>query len=420
MDVLKQLFDKDEALHNHPDRHKARYELLEAVQYDFVNWLGETKYMYGLTDIPPSRFSNPNGLWDHSPFLCGVGLEEGLEEAYRYSFLAIDMLPEPVVLVHLHNMLVQKGYITKPVGMYATLQNFFPDSFFIGGKVPTSNFDQALLARTSKVRARRSAAHETDDDIRELKVNHFFKQKSYLMECSWADWNPDRIPDSNIPLPTALGLHRISQTKRVTDPITGQKRMEDTDLVNRARALGIPEKDLMKWATSLPFKEQQIPGSLRESMIPEGYKMGRLPQLGSKGTNHNMSSDSFLTLLQVDICNDICGTTPFSGFNYIWAMARCMLLFHQFEDELAKLRNPLYVQAYETDRLWQKHKRVGLAYLALQSQDEECLRVMAREFQNSRAGFTDHIYWKNLETESSIKQKLSESDDGAQDQCVVM
>ncbi|OCK74477.1 hypothetical protein K432DRAFT_420287 [Lepidopterella palustris CBS 459.81] len=41
---------------------------------DFVNWLGESKYMYGLTTIPPSCFSNTkaNGLWEYSPFLCGM------------------------------------------------------------------------------------------------------------------------------------------------------------------------------------------------------------------------------------------------------------------------------------------------------------------------------------------------------------
>lgn len=37
---------------------------------------GESKYMHGLTTIPPSRFSssNPNGLQEYSPFLCGVGM----------------------------------------------------------------------------------------------------------------------------------------------------------------------------------------------------------------------------------------------------------------------------------------------------------------------------------------------------------
>ena len=53
-----------------------------------MQWLGETKYAYVLNTIAPYRFSNTNanGLWDYSPFLCGVGLAEALELAYSMNF----------------------------------------------------------------------------------------------------------------------------------------------------------------------------------------------------------------------------------------------------------------------------------------------------------------------------------------------
>ncbi|KAI1162817.1 hypothetical protein F5B18DRAFT_622278 [Nemania serpens] len=425
--VLKQLFEKDGALHGDFNRHTASYDILEAVQFDFINWLGESKYMAGLTDIPPSRFSttNSNGLWEYSPFLCGVGLEEGLRDAYRYSFIVLDTLPEPVLLVHLHNMLVQKGYIAEPVGLYASFEELFPSAFFTDGKVPTSNFGEALQARTAKLSSRRPRARGTVDDVMELRTARFFKSKSYLMACHEAGWNPDRIPDVDIPMPSLLGFYRISQTKRIVNPVTGQKRMEDTDLVNRARARGLSDEDIMKWPafpSSVAIGAQPLPEAVREGLIPEGYTMGSLPETGSKGGSRKLSGRDLLEMLKLDVSNDICGDIPLSSLNYVWTMARFMMLFHQFERELGKLRNPLYVQAYETDPLWRNHKRVGLAYLALHVQDEECLKVMAREFQNPRAGFMNHIYWDDLASTilHGEEPRPNRMDDGPPDQCSVM
>ncbi|KAI0506199.1 hypothetical protein F5B22DRAFT_470697 [Xylaria bambusicola] len=427
VDILRQLFQKDGILHGDLKRHEANYQLLEAVQYDFINWLGESKYMSGLTNIAPSRFTttNSNGLWEYSPFLCGVGLEEGLREAYQYSFVVLDTLPEPVLLIHLHNMLVQKGYIAKPVGLFASFQDLFTTAFFTNGRVPTSNFGEALLERVAELRTRRPRVRRTVDDVKELRNNQFFKTKSYLMACYAAGWNPDRIPDSDIPMPSLLGVYRISQAKHITDPATGKKRLEDTYLVKLARARGISEEDLMAYDMTPPSEirtEQPIPEALRKAMVPEGYTVGSLPGIRGMGGKLELSGPDLLALFKVDISNDICGDVPLSSLNYVSTMARFMVLFMQFESELDKLRNPLYVQAYETDRQWQKHKRVGLAYLALHLQDEECLRVMAHEFQNPRAGFMNHIYWEDLESTIRCGQQpsLKRTSGAFHDQCTVM
>lgn len=73
--MLKQLLERDSMMHGSPSRHQAQIDMLEGLMWDFRDWLGESKYMYGLTTLPPSRFSdsNSNGLWEYSPFLCGVG-----------------------------------------------------------------------------------------------------------------------------------------------------------------------------------------------------------------------------------------------------------------------------------------------------------------------------------------------------------
>lgn len=136
-DILKQLLEQPP---NQPWVHSAKHgqvtEILEGMLWDFRDWLGESKYKYGLNTIPPSRFSHAdsNGLWEYSPFLCGVGLTEGLEMAYLLGMWIWDQLPEVMYMVHLHNMLVQRGYIKQPVGLYASLAEIFPCSSSRMGK----------------------------------------------------------------------------------------------------------------------------------------------------------------------------------------------------------------------------------------------------------------------------------------------
>lgn len=141
VDILIQLLERDSTLHSDPNRHAQQSEILREIGDDFVDWLGESKYMYGLPTIPPSLFShtNFNGLWEYSPFLCGVDLMEALEIAYNVNYWIWDKMPEPMCITHLHNMLVQKGRI-KEIGLYASLQQLLPTTFFADGKVPTSDF----------------------------------------------------------------------------------------------------------------------------------------------------------------------------------------------------------------------------------------------------------------------------------------
>lgn len=129
--VLKQLFERDGALHGDMKRHWANYELLEQFHFDYLWWLGESKYKNGLEAIPPSRFShvNSNGLWDYSPFLCGVGLEEALDLAYVPAMLIWDDIPESTMVLHLHNMLVQEGYIKEPNGLLGVLEQLSQIAF---------------------------------------------------------------------------------------------------------------------------------------------------------------------------------------------------------------------------------------------------------------------------------------------------
>lgn len=291
---------------------------------------------------------------------------------------------------------------------YYSLQELFQSSFFANGNISTSDFSQAFLAVVSETGSRRATFQRrairqhvgrTATDIHGLlnaSINRFFKTKSLLRLYREADWVPDRIPDGEVPVPSALAMLRISQTKHVTDPVTGKKVMENTELVKGARSAGIDDATMMMMSSmrQKSSDDQEIPESVLAA-LPEGYKTGRLP--GSDPSKDALRSQELLDLLKLDIISDISGENrPLSSLNYVWVTARFMLLFHHIEDELRRLRNPLWIQAYEGNSLMTREKRVSLTMLALAGEDEECLEVMAKAFQSPRAGFMDHIYWDEL------------------------
>ncbi|KNG89764.1 hypothetical protein ANOM_002006 [Aspergillus nomiae NRRL 13137] len=442
VEVLSQCFEKDAMLHGDPQRHEKINTMLHGLRDDFVNWLGESKYMYGLATIPPSRFShiNANGLWEYSPFLCGAGLMEALELAYGMGLAMWDRVPEPLCVIHLHNMLVQKGYISQPVGLYDTFEKLFAESFYANGKAPTSNFEKAFEARVGPPRSRREtfrrrqlgrqvAKYATDvHGLLDSNTNRFFQAKSFLRLYRAARWVPDRIPDEDIPIPSILGLFRLTEAKRVTDPVTGRIALEDIDLVKRARSVGMDDRSIIEissqWA-SLEH-EQTIDPKVLESIktnMPEGYEAKGLgvstSLLHSTPRKSVLGIAQYLEALKLDIFGEICGDTrPVLSVNYVMVLVCFMILFMRIEDELKSRRNPLWVQAYEGNTAITREKRLSLTALVLAQEDEECMQVMADAFQNLRLGFKGYIYWDDLYKEGSKMEQ--NSDPFGLDTCMVM
>lgn len=445
VDIVKQLLERDSMLHGQPDRHTMHCKILEDVQYDFVNWLGESKYMYGLQTIPSSRFSNrnANGLWEYSPFLCGVGLMESLELGYLVNMMIWDRMPEPFLLVHLHNMLVQKGYVAPAVGLFASLEDIFPTTFFVDGKKPVADFDEALTARIGQTGGRR--AHFERRGIRrnatrsavdihgllDLSANRIFTTKSSLVLYRQAEWDLDRIPDAEVPWPSLLALSRLACTKQITDPLTGAKTMQETDIVKRARAAGIKNAEILRMASSVEHltTERPVPAEILDT-LPEGYSHSRMggPNTSplKKNTQSNFPSRDLLTLVKRDVHDDVCGTRPLSSLNLVWVTSRFLMLFMQIEERLKELRNPLWVETYERpDSSLKWEKRVALVVMALNEScqhygREECLAVMAEMFEEQRMGWMQHIYWDDLATYSEPKGQANEDEEPGDDACVLM
>ena len=263
VEVLGELFEKDAHIHGQPDRHTAKQGLLELAFEDFRDWLGESMYMFGLQTIPPSRFSssNANGLWEYCPLLCGAGLMEALEMSYTLSMMVWDRSKEPILIIHLHNMLVERGYIKKEVGLYMSLQELFPTSFFAGGKAPKSDFLEAFQARLKEgtSRANNAKAHagrqksRTAADLHGLMaswVNTMFQKNSNLLLYREASWNPTRIPDNALASHSCLTYMRLAQTPVEVDA-AGHQRLERTELVDKVLKDGLSEDYILNLRETL-------------------------------------------------------------------------------------------------------------------------------------------------------------------------
>jgi hypothetical protein len=169
-----------------------------------------------------------------------------------------DDIQEPALALHLHNMVVKKAYLQKEVGLYSTIEDLFESSFFPNG-IANDNFSDALVAQTVLGRNDRSSLHQrqalvrnTSKDIYQLlnlSLDRFFKTKAGFMMYYDADWVPEKIPDSAVRIPSLLYLIRLINTERVVDPTTGEKRLKETELVTRPKALGQSEAALLQAAS---------------------------------------------------------------------------------------------------------------------------------------------------------------------------
>jgi hypothetical protein len=369
--------------------------------------------LMALKQPPPSRFSNTdsNGLWEYSPYLSGVGLVEALGLAYSFSFAMWDQIPEPTCIIHLHNMLVQKGYITQKGGLYAAIIATFPTMFFVGGKVPTSDFSGAFSsacgmgisnrAFSQREAIRRNVARTSKNfyEYLDLRANRMFNRTSFLRLCYDADWIPERIPDEEILERSMLALLRMCRSKTILEPAAGEVATERTPLIDHARAEGVTDQMLLIVSNYVEMCRIRAAGPVPDGLDrPElshdiSTIMPAYTQSGG-GKSNGMPNDlDLLEMLKADIFNDVCGKHPFSALNYIWVTARMMFQFIKIEGHLERVRNPLHVRAYEQDPWMAHQKRVSLVGLVLAEQDEECMEIMANAFQEEPANPEDHLYW---------------------------
>lgn len=426
--------------------------ILERLGFEFLDALGKCEIFHNLSALLPSRFAttNPNGAWDYSPFLCGAGLAEGLELLYRSVMILWERMKEPMLVVHLHNMLVQRGCLKQAIPLYSRLGMIFSDSFFSDGQPPTGDYVEAFHSQVNKTVTRqdllqqktnrRAAGKVTNTrEFLNLTILRVFKQKSDLSMYRSADWDPDRVPDSDVNPSSALAMIRLSQTRRFRDPVTSNWRLEETDFVKRTRAAGIDES----------FKLDIDPADieiLRDVRLGKMFKMTscisdcaftqlswlhniKTPQnqeSNVKTTNFKLNAEMMLGILYSDIHDDIySGVRPFSSLNYIYITVRMLWYFEELEQKSRNSNSTPFKCLFSgVDKSGNEYdmsdKRLRITLRALGGKDEELLESMAKVFERCGGRFEDCIYWGFEDDEANIGHKPASGENANGSDCCVM
>jgi len=149
----------------------------------------------------------------------------------------------------------------KEIGLFGSLHELFPTTFFAGGTPPTSNFVEAFQARLKEVTSRsnsvktqlgRSKARGASDihSIMASWVNAMFQMKSNLLLYREADWNPDKIPDNALTFRSTLTSLRLAQTPVKLDA-NGKQSLERTELVQKVLKDGLTEDFILHLRATL-------------------------------------------------------------------------------------------------------------------------------------------------------------------------
>ncbi|KAK3346450.1 hypothetical protein B0T25DRAFT_624886 [Lasiosphaeria hispida] len=375
--------------------HSASIPVLEKLHREFANWLGESKYMHGLPGISPSRFSgsNANGLWEYSPFLCGSGLAEALADVNLASLELLEQLPEAVLLVHLYNMLWHKQpKAHSQSGLYAELLDLFRGNFFQDGVIPGSNFRQAMQARLNQVAGTNAGVP---------------KVGSYLAALRAASWEPDRVLDKDIPFQSCFLDHRLSLVKTFVDPTTGQKRLEETELVRKCKSMGFSEDKMVDRST---YIREALQNRARESSVA-----------GNKLHTRTRAS-AFISGQVYDI-----KSLPFSGISYVYVMVMILTHWKQLEKELKDMEHPLYLEIYEVPQpgggkgLRLSQQRLQLVSRAMETEDEACLAALEQALKISETPtiLAMYVYW-GKKTRTHFDPWRAQAKKRKVDQCSVM
>ncbi|VUC36775.1 unnamed protein product [Clonostachys rosea] len=436
--ILEEIFERDGIRRGNPELHAGRFAVVERIRDEFDNWLGQTKYMSGLDTIPPSRFSNTNanGLYEYSPFQCGVGLLEALDLTYQVGTYIWDQVPEPAMLVHLHNMIVKKGYLEKPVELWHSIEQVFAEAMFPTGKPPTSKFAQTFMSHSKSVQARSSSARSmkvksskngTDmAGLLDLRSNVSFKSTPYINLLSQADWDPDRITDEEIPLETITCMLRLSQLQMKKDGLTSK-----SPLWERAKARGCTEEFIAHLSLNNPWQGDEATehDSRSKEMLdkvrrthPEFFKgkvTGDQEMRKKNSPGGSMNPEEMMELCGWDVYNSVCGDVPVLGLSFIWVTVSMYVWFEMLEHMLKEARNPVYVSAYE-DPTFRGDRRNRLVMLALEGQNEECMKIIAELFEQGRDGFRNNMYWSKSEGLGDRTARMKKGNKAEEPACVLM
>lgn len=352
-------------------------------------------------ELPPSQFSDtdPNGLWNYNPFLCGTGLAEALSFLFRYGMTAWDKALVPLSILHLYNMLRDTKSV-EPIPLYETLTHVFGKSVFADGKPPKRNFYTSLAASIRAKPKPRSALANKD---RVLRGSTHFTDLSVLSMLEEADWIPDRIADEGLPIYSGMGFCRLNNSKPTKDGAEAKPELEDTSFLKMLKASSAYTPELETGFAAAMARDEGYTSRLHPATVGEETESLEFVLMDIRENIEGTSYHGYerITGRQLRLPSRNRDSIPPSGVNYLRLLATMMLAYMVMEKA---------VDDMEVVKEWKTHLKPGVKMdsasrvtgVAMQTMDEELLKRLGKELKAVTLGvdLSAFMYWSQLEVPS--------------------
>ncbi|KAF2221548.1 hypothetical protein BDZ85DRAFT_201789 [Elsinoe ampelina] len=356
---LKNCLDTDAELHQDIGRHAKLNHGIRYIESYCNTWLDFSNYKKGLKDGLRSRFSDSSscGLWDYSPFFCGVAACHFLEMSYNFGYELV---------------------------------------------TSTTTLSQFILLHTQQRSFRVSQSQTATKGLFKTEAN-----RSLLGVYREAGWDPDRIPNKNLPCNSALSRVRIINASE--DSSTSHPDVED--LLARARRHSAFDQEMKKAQDFIEREE-----ALKKQTFVHAYSaiehMVQEDDIEDHRGGGWCSNKMLLDFLKVDLHTDICGDRPNSGLHYAWLTVRAMRAAEKIERRLEERGNAFWRYVYRDDPRWAERKRQGLLGLIMRddANDEEVFEVVIQAMREEFDGICP-TFWEKLVPVEEIHRKVPLVDD---------
>ena len=160
-------------------------------------------------------------------------------------------------------MLLESGtpkYATEVNGPWGTCEGMFPEEIFGSLDVPQGDYEEAFIESlnalctkfafrsTRRIKAlvvdlKNAKTINEHLDSTQLKV---FCARTFTSALIKADFDIDKVPNSEIRWKNTIGLIRLDDVKVATDSLTGIMTLEGTEMVLRTRARGMKDAEELR------------------------------------------------------------------------------------------------------------------------------------------------------------------------------
>ncbi|KAK2608380.1 hypothetical protein QQS21_003066 [Conoideocrella luteorostrata] len=290
---------------------------------------------------------NEHRFWNLSPFVCASSLMQAIELFFRYAMFIWDVTPEIGYLFHLHNMLVQEGYLDRPVELLDEVGKLFMADFF-GDKLPESNFSRAYRKYKNFSRPPRTEgfAHLLINSpfYKQFFMTEYFHQtKSSLLVFHEAGWNARAISATRLPN-TSIKWILMKIAEKMRDQEAFDTRKHFTKMSKNGNNLRILQFD----------------------------------------TDTERISESFLLdLTEWAIENDIFSSAALSNMNFLGITAKLLSIWIAIAEKTRTSRYEPHTECCPST-LTADDIIYSILCAALDGDDDDLLRMMAAIFDENR------------------------------------